>query len=300
MSAFEPRWIDDTKALLLAIEHRNIETRSQRWEQLVNQRTIDLQTQIFGNNPYIRCSPCSLQYDGTLSEDDLKHALQFLHDWKGLKTPVPTRYTEYQLKSRNWANGRRAKGCADTVFPLFIYKTETYADAITSNTFDSDHLNRLYFKTLMYGYLHTLCEAKVRVTSARRVWLLCDNSLKSNKTKLKRILQSYAPHCAYPEAFPAHRPMAMDYFIKEMNLCKDELMQGIRENATRKPHVNHDNKLIIQPFNVVFEAMTQLMNAQHKQQFVLSNISGRITTIEENANTTDNWINIQKYLEHMK
>lgn len=182
---------------------------------------------------------------------------------------------------------------------------------------------------MIYTYLYILCESKVilNVNGVRSVYLLCDNSLKTQKTKLNRILQSYATDFKYVDLFPSHRQQAVDFYAKKVleNRNKLMIMLGRKlpyingnhyNNCNNNPHYNHsknpnrnpnknqntvnfmDKKRItmlpqtqngqrIYPFNDLLEILGELITSQNQQQFVMSNLSGRITTLEHNRINTD-------------
>eukprot|EP01083_Nonionella_stella_P115310 341716_1 len=282
----EQRLFQNTKCLLLNIERQKAITRCHRWEELVNRVTIDLNTELFG------CNHNSLTFNCTLSKDEWNHVLRFIYEWKGLKPPAPDAVSSYEHKSRNWANGRRARLFADTLFAIFISKSEAFAHHITRNAFKSDESNHLYFNTLMHAYLYLLCSAKVQSPGARRVMLLCDNSFKAHKSKLKRMFQHYAHDCPYPGTFPEHRCMAMDYFAKELKVNKDKFIRSLRVQTDANRH--NQNHLIV---NEVFSVLEHLVNVQCKQQFMLSNVSSRINAIDQNVKTSDCLLNLQKWLK---
>ena len=185
----------------------------------------------------------------------------------------------------------------------------------------------------------------MNVNGSRSVYLLCDNSLKAQRTKLKRILQSYAPDYEYIDTFPAHRQQAVDYYAKIVELRKRELLkhqspynnnntnafsnpdmvteehmhrnritnstqiqaqtQSKRGNSDQRnrrnvnnmnmnENMNKNNVQRINPFKDLLEILGELVTKQNQQQFVMSNLSGRITTLEHNRINTDMVIDNQR------
>ena len=192
-----------------------------------------------------------------------------------------------------------------------------FAEVLAKQTFNnSENRAKIYFDILIYSYLHTLCESRVilNVNGARSVYLLCDNSLKTQKSKLKRILQSYAPDCEYVDTFPAHRQHAVDFYLQKANDNKKKLLSLINPNQLKmkcnknninmnnmvnKQKNNNSNILRIYPFQDMVEIISELMATQNQQQFVMSNLSGRIATLEHNTINTDMVIDNQQLFNQL-
>ena len=88
-----------------------------------------------------------------------------------------------------------------------------YVNDISINIYVNDRDNQQkYCNILMYSYFIQLCEFQI-ATKSRNVYLLCSNSIKSKKSKTKKLMQQYANgDVKYVSTFPSHRQHAIDYF----------------------------------------------------------------------------------------
>ena len=92
--------------------------------------------------------------------------LKFISNWDGLNVKqsvtAPTNKKDYDRKSRNWLNGRRAPNYGNTLFPLFIDNAVNYIEYvinviypnnvnnINNNIDDSKHI---YKQLLLFSVL---------------------------------------------------------------------------------------------------------------------------------------------------
>ena len=117
-------WIDKTRQMLLKIESNTFYARTDKWNELVNEQTLALQIELFGR------PTTNIQFQCILSDKDLKESTKYLHSWPGLdlnkscQSNMPKTLEHYQAKAKNWLNGRRAKECSRTLFPLLIVRAE--------------------------------------------------------------------------------------------------------------------------------------------------------------------------------
>ena len=159
------------------------------------------------------------------STKDVAQFLSYLVSWNGLNTKLihitkqPKTYKDYQMKAKNWSNGCRAREYAKNLYPNMINKAKEYAILISNKLFQNDpQCQTIFADILIYSYLIKLCQAKVRIlNNKRRVCLLCDKSIKINKSsETCKIFQSYAVNHNYPKTFPSHRKEAIDVYTMEM------------------------------------------------------------------------------------
>lgn len=117
-------WIDKTRQVLLKIETDTFFARANKWKELINEQTISLQMDLFGRHI------SKMQFQCIMTRKDLRESTAYLNSWPGLdlnncdRTNMPSTLQHYQAKAKNWLNGRRAKQCSNTLFPLLIVKAE--------------------------------------------------------------------------------------------------------------------------------------------------------------------------------
>ena len=117
---------------------------------------------------------------------DSAHHLSFLYSWKGLRSEklmaMPSKYSEFVFKSKNWVCGRRAPNYANTLFPQMIGNAEQYAMKLSKHLFSNqDEISQAYYYGLMYGYLSELCSAKITLNDrSKKTYLMFENSIKKD------------------------------------------------------------------------------------------------------------------------
>ena len=79
--------------------------------------------------------------------------------------------------------------------------------------FETDQLlKKLYFESLIYGYLVNICSKRVSLNgTAKKLYLINEHSIKV-KCSTKYLLQKYLKHHSYSKVFPSHRREAIDYY----------------------------------------------------------------------------------------
>lgn len=130
-----------------------------------------------------------------------------------------------------------------------INKAKSYAINISNKLFQhSTESQILLSDILIFTYLIALCQAQVSVlNNKRRVPLLCDNSIKTNKSsKLCKIFQSYAKNHNYQKIFPSHREEAIDVYTKQLQNNMEQLLFII--NSRQKPNQIKTMKISNQQF----------------------------------------------------
>ena len=154
-------------------------------------------------------------FDCKPSKEDMNVFLSYLIHWKGLNTKLiehnnkPSSFKHYQKKSKNWANGARAREYSKELYPFMIktmqnYIKETILSLITELS-EHDKLRlKCFSKSVEYLCLIQLCQSPVTIPNGKRkVLLLCENSLKKHKSnKTCTILQKYAENHEYVSNFP--------------------------------------------------------------------------------------------------
>merc|ERR1719412_2713503 len=81
--------------------------------------------------------------------------LQFLKDWPGLRVDnspkAPKSKKEYEKKSKNWLNGRRASNYGKTLFPFFIASAEEYLSKVSKILIEDDEKQQqLYYEIVIH------------------------------------------------------------------------------------------------------------------------------------------------------
>ena len=143
--------------------------------------------------------------------------LKFLLDWPGLRVDnspkAPKTKKEYEKKSKNWLNGRRAPNYGKTLFPFFIHDAERYILATSKILIKNDEeKQKLYYDIVIYKVLAQLCGCSVSLhEQAKKAPFFCKNSVE-RKGRLKEILQSYASDHEYIQGFPSCFEEAIGYF----------------------------------------------------------------------------------------
>ena len=153
------------------------------------------------------------------STDPLKH-LSFISNWNGINLnqakSMPLNLKEYENRSKNWLNGRRAPNYAKTLFPEMIASVKRHAirmsNIIIGESSELQSKSQLYKEVLLYTFLHGICSARVALfDQTKKASLLCANSVKKN-TLLAKILQEYGTDSEYPDMFPTNLKHASQHF----------------------------------------------------------------------------------------
>eukprot|EP01083_Nonionella_stella_P078339 214333_1 len=212
------QWFKDIKRKLLESEPQNIAIRTQHCETVINDAVKSLNTTAANQLP--NQLPSIPRYRSRV--DILKH-LQFLSDWPGLRIShtsirAPRTRKEYEKKSKNWLNGRRAPNYSRTLFPYFITDAERYSLRIAQLMHPHDNRKQsLYCKCLIHNILARLCGTVVSLNDqAKKAPFFCKNSMQ-RKGVLRDILQSYATDHPYVQGFPSCFEEAVDHFTKKSN-----------------------------------------------------------------------------------
>ena len=235
------------------MERSNISLRAQSWERIINECTFSICQRIFD----ITCQTQRDIFKYEISENISNHLMEYLLEWNGLNTKLihstkkPKSFKDYELKAKNWLNGRRAKQYSVGLYVDMIVCAEKYANYVTIKLFnhilnenDKELCKTLFYDCLMYSYLTTLCESECHINE-RKVWLLCANSMKTHKqNETIRIFQLYAKDYIYVEQFPRHRNEAIDYFKKKMEKKIMCLLVLFQEIETRKVPQKSSEKLL--------------------------------------------------------
>eukprot|EP01084_Bolivina_argentea_P136360 240150_1 len=204
-------WFIQTKQKLLKQETENINRRLAEWQIIVNKSTHSDISRLTRTNINFE------KFTTVVTESEMKNILSFVNQWNGLKHQSNLSLTAYELKSKNWLTGSRAKHYSQTLFPFMINAAEIYAKNISIKLFPVNNCAILFFNILMYSYLHELFSFRLRVSqTGRRVFLLCEQSIIAHKNNTtNRLLQKYATDHKYVDKFPLHRQDAIGYFKQQ-------------------------------------------------------------------------------------
>eukprot|EP01083_Nonionella_stella_P266531 901517_1 len=213
------QWYKSIKAELLKSEPQNIAIRAESCENVINGAAMVL-------NATIPLTSNQLQNQSQLRYQchvNVASHLQFLLRWPGLRIAcasikAPRTRREYEKKSKNWLNGRRAPNYSKTLFPFFITEAEQYSLRSAQHLHPQHkHKQLLYFKALFHKILAGLCGQAVSFNDqAKKAPFFCKNSVE-RKGKLRDILQSYATDHPYVQGFPSCFEEAVDHFTKKSN-----------------------------------------------------------------------------------
>lgn len=220
------QWFLSTKQQLLKSEPANIQARVQHFEDIVNSlvttlinQDLHLNVQSLQSVPLFKCTINVAQH------------LQFLINWPGLRTctspsspgptpprgSAPTSQREYEKKSKNWLNGRRAPNYGRTLFPRFIRLAEEHFERVSKLLVEDKTRQETIYRVLMYRVLARLCGCNISPhEQAKRSPFFCKNSVE-RKGELRNILQKYAADHQYVHGFPSCAQEAVDYFTQKAN-----------------------------------------------------------------------------------
>ena len=202
-------WYETIKRELLVAEPKNILIRSECCAKVINDCITSINIKL--DLPHLSTSQ---EYSCTI--DPLKH-LEFLLNWPGLRLDnspkAPKTKKEYEKKSKNWLNGRRAPNYGRTLFPFFIHEAENYISSTSKKLIKNERARqKLYYNIVIYKVLAKLCAACVTLNQqAKKAPFFCKNSIE-RKGLTKEILQSYASDHQYIHGFPSCFEEAIGYF----------------------------------------------------------------------------------------
>ena len=146
-----------------------------------------------------------------------KEHLKFLLEWPGLRIDnspkAPKSKKEYEKKSKNWLNGRRAPNYGKTLFPFFITSAEKYILSVAKTLIPNNTIKqKLYYDIVIYKVLAQLCGCSVSLhEQAKKAPFFCKNSIE-RKGRLKEMLQQYASDHEYIQGFPSCFEEAIGFF----------------------------------------------------------------------------------------
>lgn len=94
------------------IEEKNIKTRINEFERIINQETVNIDKRMFGDNDR------EYHFKFNYNDNKMKEYLSYIYSWNGLtsKAKLPSTKQEYENKSRNWLNGRRSKQYGNNLY----------------------------------------------------------------------------------------------------------------------------------------------------------------------------------------
>eukprot|EP01083_Nonionella_stella_P078338 214330_1 len=242
------QWYKSIKAELLKSEPQNIAIRAESCENVINGAAMVL-------NATIPLTSNQLQNQSQLRYQchvNVASHLQFLLRWPGLRIAcasikAPRTRREYEKKSKNWLNGRRAPNYSKTLFPFFITEAEQYSLRSAQHLHPQHkHKQLLYFKALFHKILAGLCGQAVSFNDqAKKAPFFCKNSVE-RKGKLRDILQSYATDHQYVQGFPSCSEEAVDYFAKKSNQYVAQYRQiDFKQVDTKSEAVDEDGDSVI-------------------------------------------------------
>jgi len=230
-------WYIVVKRELLRTEPQNILARAKCFTDIINESCDVLISEL--KLPKITKN---LKYVSNINP--LNH-LNFLTTWCGLRIEntdrVPKTRKEYEKKSKNWLNGRRAPNYGKTLFPMFIFESEKYAVKLSKVLIPNNDKKRgLLCDIIVYKVLSKLCGCSVSLhEQAKKAPFFCKNSVE-RKCKLRSLLQDYAKEHKYVQGFPSCFEEAVGYFNKKLR----ELIgtyQHVFNNENNNNNNNNNN-----------------------------------------------------------
>jgi hypothetical protein len=189
------QWITVCRRTLIALETRNIEQRAKHWTSIVNAKYRDTLSRLSLSNAIDISEKHSFRF--TVCPSSMSRHLRFIAEWKGLSErqiqTAPRTYGEYESKSRNWLNGRRAPNYASTLFPEMITASEIFAAAQSRRLFPKDATrSKQLCRVLVLGCLSAMCSARISLNDHSKKANLCpENVVKHCKSKVVVIFQRY-------------------------------------------------------------------------------------------------------------
>jgi len=232
-------WYIVVKRELLRTEPQNILARAKCFTDIINESCDVLISEL--KLPKITKN---LKYVSNINP--LNH-LNFLTTWCGLRIEntdrVPKTRKEYEKKSKNWLNGRRAPNYGKTLFPMFIFESEKYAVKLSKVLIPNNDKKRgLLCDIIVYKVLSKLCGCSVSLhEQAKKAPFFCKNSVE-RKCKLRSLLQDYAKEHKYVQGFPSCFEEAVGYFNKKLR----ELIgtyQHVFNNENNNNNNNNNNNV---------------------------------------------------------
>lgn len=294
------------------------------WENIINECTkisiseLKTQTKSFDslihklqttfNNKLFKCKP---------SKEDMNIFLSYLMKWEGLNTKLiecnnkPSSFKHYEKKSKNWANGARAREYSKKLYPFMIKSMQNYINTtilslITDLSKDDKLRLKCFSKSVAYLCLIQLCQSSVTIPNGKRkVLLLCENSLKKHKSnKTCAILQSYVTNHEYISNFPAHRQEAIDFYTTQkdkyllQSIQSIKSIQSIQSTQLRDYHhksinVEYFESITSKPISITcqYEDVMQLFINNQETENKLNNIPKIMNYIKKHyKNEKDNKI----------
>lgn len=206
------KWFEAVKRELLQTEPKNILARSECCKRIIDEcvEKVNIKLSLPTLLP-------SQRYQSHVVPSD---HLSFLINWPGLRVDAspraPKSKKEYEKKSKNWLNGRRAPNYGKTLFPFFIASAEKYISKVSKLLVQNDQQQQdVYYNIVIYLILAKLCGISVTLhEQAKKAPFFCKNSVE-RKGKLKSLLQSYAPDHQYIQGFPSCFEEAVGFFEKK-------------------------------------------------------------------------------------
>jgi len=213
------QWFVSTKQQLLKSEPAKIHARVQHFQDIVNSLVTTLINQDLHLN--VQSLPSVPSFQCTIN---VAQHLKFLIEWPGLRTccetattrgSAPVSLREYEKKSRNWLNGRRAPNYGKTLFPRFIRLAEEHFGRVSVLLVADKARQETIFRVLMYRVLARLCGCNISPHALeKRSPFFCKNSVE-RQGELRNILQNYAFDHQYVHGFPSCAQEAVDYFTQK-------------------------------------------------------------------------------------
>ena len=171
---------------------------------------------MFGYNRII--IPNKFRYE--ISKKKMQSFLSYLYEWEGLKfcAKIPSTYKDYEMKSRNWLNGKRSKKYSNTLYADMIQSVLSYAEKESIARFPGDNerdkkLQLIYHNMLINRCLLNMFSKRIQLNkTAKKSYLISEHTIKAKTTKTKDLLQKYCKNQSNSPSFPSHRREAIDHF----------------------------------------------------------------------------------------
>jgi len=230
------KWLENVRETLYQTESRNLMLRTDCLTTIMNQNIEKLhQKYNFGPIP-----------KKFVVKMDKKQHLSFIHKWNGLKLrgmdKLPQTIDEYERKSINWLNGRRATNYGKTLFPFFIHCVKSHFDELGDIIFKNDSdKSFLYSNIGVYTILSILCSVMLNMgKSGKQASFFCRNSLEK-KGPFKLLLQKFVPEHPFIDGFPTSHNDASVYFNNKAN----KYIQRYIKLSNNNNNNNNNNKMNI-------------------------------------------------------
>mmetsp|Transcript_25623 Transcript_25623/g.31235 ORF Transcript_25623/g.31235 Transcript_25623/m.31235 type:complete len:368 (+) Transcript_25623:100-1203(+) len=293
-------WYNTVKNDLLKTEPQNILARARCLTEMVNNTIKELQLKLLlPKLDNINKYKCNI--------NPMKHLL-FLINWGGLRMEntkgIPTTLKEYERKSKNWLNGRRAPNYGKTLFPWFLNEIDNYANKISLILTDNNKQRDILYNIIVFKIYAKLCGCSVSLhEQAKKAPFFCKNSVE-RKCKLRECLQLKAKDHQYVQGFPSCFEEAVGYFNQKSNEFIGKynvIYNGHTIKTENNIKSNNDSDSILKLKDRIKILENELNEAKHKiLKYKNENkeLKFKLTNIGSNNSSNKNGIKLKQRIQN--